>query len=97
MKHNKENLIYLLNNIINLLDNSYNNLSQSGIDYIYHNLKSIDSIISSTSSTQKENHEIYTDEDINNLNSSQLLLKLQNHSEKDSNNTLDDLDDLLDL
>jgi hypothetical protein len=95
MKYSKENLIQLLTMVLNSLDKSYDNLSQSSLDYIYHNLKSIDTIISSTSS-KKENTEIYTDDDINDLNSSQLLLKLQYQTEKDEENTLDDLDDLID-
>ena len=47
MKHSKENIIDLIQSIMSSLDNKYDSLSSSSIDYIYSNLKIIHSIISS--------------------------------------------------
>ena len=97
MKHIKENIIVLLNTILTSLDKSYDSLSQSSLEYIYSNLKIIDTIVS-TSNNSKTTINKEDECDLTDLSESQLLKKL-NHStiNTDNNYSLDDLDDLIDF
>jgi hypothetical protein len=95
MKHSKENIIILLQSILTSLDKSYDTLSQSSLEYIYSNLKIIDTMLSSDNSKNKINKE--DDCDLNDLSESQLILKLNYKSQNETNNyNIDDLDDLID-
>jgi len=97
MKHSKENIILLLHAILSSLDKSYDSLSQSSLEYIYSNLKIIDTIVSTEN--KNDNSKINKEDecDLTDLSESQLLNKLKKCVDNDDNNySLDDLDDLID-
>jgi len=103
MKHSKENLILLLQNILTSLDksesSSVDTLSQTSLEYIVSNLKIIDTMLSSSNKTKNKTNK--EDEcDLTDISESQLILKLnyipKNNIDNCNIDDLDDLDDLID-